>query len=313
VLRNVRVRYRVGPKKIAVLLLEENRLFETTTYLLRLMMEAWTAQGHAVEVVRGVDRFVHADLMIPHLDLTVTPDPYRDFINRYPIAVNGRVVDVSKSKISLNIVQKSDPYDGPVIVKTDRNYGGLPESRLTMKARPAPSILRRIVGEVVSKLGLRHTGPTPWKSVESMDSGSYPVFSSLEEVPNEVFENKNIVVEKFFPEVKGADYCLRYYYFFGDKEMNILLKSREKVVKGSNAFQCDEVPVPPELRAIRRRMGFDYRKFDYVLRDGKVVIFDVNRTPSYSTLETKQISRKAAGHLAEGIVSLLEPSPASGN
>jgi hypothetical protein len=255
-----------------------------------------------------VGRFVTADVIIPHLDLTVTPDPYRDFLARYPLVVNGRVMDVSKSKISSNIVRKGDVYVGPVIVKTEWNYGGIPDSRLRINARSAPSIARRIVRKAASTLGLGRTGPTPWKLVESMDSGSYPVFSSLREVPAEVFENKNLVVEKFLPEVEGGDYCLRYYYFFGDREMNFLFKSREKVVKGSNAFQCEEAPVPPELRAIRRRMGFDYGKFDYVLREGKVVLFDANRTPSYSTLEARQLARKAARHLAEGIVSLLESS-----
>lgn len=303
----------MSPKKIAVLLHEEDASFESTDYLLRLMLEAWTAQGHDVEIVRGVGQFVPADAIIPHLDLTVTPDPYRDFLARYPLAVNGQVVDVSKSKISSNIVRKGDGYNGPVIVKTEWNYGGLPESRLKMKARPAPSIPERIIGKLASKLGLRRTGPMPWKFVESMDSGSYPVFPSPREVPDDVFENKNLVVEKFLPEVEGGDYCLRYYYFFGDQEMNILLKSREKVVKGSNAFQCDEVPAPPELRAIRRRMGFDYGKFDYVLREGKVVLFDVNRTPSYSTLEAKHLARKVADQLAGGIVSLLEPSSGRGN
>lgn len=295
-------------KKIAVLLHEEDHLFEMTTYLLRLMMDAWKAQGHAVEMVRGADRFVPADVIIPHLDLTVTPDDYRALLDRYPVAVNRRVVDVSKSKISTNIVGRGDPYDGPVIVKTDRNYGGLPEARLRREARPALSFPHRIIGKLASKLGLRRPGPTPWKFVESMDSSAYPVFSSLKKVPGGVFENKNLVVEKFLPEVEGEEYCLRYYYFFGDQEMNVLLKSREKVVKGSNSHGCEEAPVPPELRAIRRRMGIDYGKFDYVLREGKVVLFDVNRTPSYSTLEAKQLARKAAGQLAEGIVSLLEPS-----
>jgi hypothetical protein len=37
--------------------------------------------------------------------------------------------------------------------------------------------------------------------------------------------------------------------------------------------------VPDEIRAERERMGFDYGKFDFVVNDGKAVLFDANRTP----------------------------------
>lgn len=301
------MRCRVCPKKIVVLLHEKDASFESTSYLLRLMMKKWKDKGLAVEIVRGASRFVPADVIIPHLDLTVTPDEYRDFVDRYPVAINRRVVNISKSKISTNIAGRGDAYAGPVIVKTDRNYGGLPERRLKGET-PAYLVPRRIIGKVVSKLRRKRTGMTPWKSVEYMEPGAYPVFSSLQEVPEGVFDNENLVVEKFLPEVEEGNYCLRYYYFFGDKDINILLRSREKIVKGTNVFRCEEAPVPPELYSIRRRMGFDYGKFDYVLRHGEVILFDANRTPSYSMLEPHHLANKVACHLAEGIWSTLELS-----
>jgi len=302
----------VASKKIVVLLHEKDGIFEKTTYLLRLMMERWRASGHAVEIVRGVGRFVPADLMIPHLDLTVTPEPYRDFMAQYPVVLNRRVLDVSKSKISSNLLRKGEDYDGPVIVKTERNYGGLPEARLKRERRPSPSFVRRILGSAISKIRPSRAGATEWNLVESMESGSYPVFPSLASVPAGVFGNPNLVVEKFLPEREGTDYCLRYYYFFRDREINFLLKSRNMVVKGSNAHRCDEVPSPPELHAIRQRLGIDFGKFDYVLRDGRVVLFDVNRTPSYSSLEPRGLSGPVADRLAEGIESLPEAADGTG-
>jgi len=271
------------------------------------MMEKWKDKGLAVEIIRGANCFMPADVIIPHLDLTVTPDEYRNFMDQYPVAINRQVVNISKSRISTNIARKGDAYAGPIVVKTDRNYGGLPERRLKGET-PAPLIMRGIIGKVVSKLLRKRTGMTPWKSVEYLEPGAYPVFSSLQEVPAGVFDNENLVVEKFLPEVQGGDYCLRYYYFFGDKDINFLLRSREKMVKGANVFRCEEAPVPPELFSIRRRMGFDYGKFDYVLRHGEVILFDVNRTPSYSQLARHRLADQVASHLAEGICSTLESS-----
>lgn len=294
------------PIKIAILLHAEDHAFENTSYLLCMMMETWKARGHTLMPVRGADRFVEADVLIPHIDLTVMPDDYRALLDQYPIVVNRRIADISKSKISQNIVGKCDKYDGPVIVKTDGNYGGLYDARFNRKKRLPPSFPQRAVSKLAKVLGGSNSDTARWKHVESLDPGAYPVYSSLREVPGAIFKNKNLVVEKFLPERDSELYCLRYYYFFGDREVNILLKSREKVVKGSNSHFCEEVPVPPEIRTIRRTMGFDYGKFDYVIREGRVVLFDTNTTPSYSTLAAKQLAGKVAAHLADGIESLFE-------
>jgi hypothetical protein len=37
--------------------------------------------------------------------------------------------------------------------------------------------------------------------------------------------------------------------------------------------------IPDELRRLRREMGFDFGKFDYGIVDGRVVLYDANRTP----------------------------------
>jgi hypothetical protein len=70
-----------------------------------------------------------------------------------------------------------------------------------------------------------------------------------------------------------------------------LARSQEPVIKGANILEFEEAPTPPELYSIRQRLGFDYGRFDYVLRDGKVVLFDVNRTPAYDWFEeTHQVA-----------------------
>ena len=101
----------------------------------------------------------------------------------------------------------------------------------------------------------------------------------------------------------GADYCLRYCYFFGEKDVSILLRSKERVIKGSNAHHGETTPTPAELRCVRRQMGFDYGKFDFVLRDGQVVLFDVNRTPAHGALDLHNLTGTVADRLAEGLAA----------
>jgi hypothetical protein len=132
----------------------------------------------------------------------------------------------------------------------------------------------------------------------------YPVFPSVQEVPEGVFANRNLVVEKFLPEIAEGDYCLRYYYFFGSAGVNFLFRSKERVIKAVTD-KVEEAPIPEELYEMRKRLGFDYGKFDYVLCDGKVVLFDVNRTPATAALQHWGLTEKVARQLAGGIKSQL--------
>jgi hypothetical protein len=301
----------MGNTTIAVLLDDRDDRFDSAGYLLRLLLKQWEAAGSDVIVLRGTKTFVPADICIPHLDLTITPPAYHEFLQRYPVAINRRLIDISKSTISSNLLSRGDAYSGEVIVKTNCNYGGVPESRL--KPRPAPrSFTQRIRDKVCAMIrGKRAAEDLAWRSMDSIKSGDYPIFPSLAAVPAGVFANKNLVAEKFLPERDGQDYCLRYCYFFGDQQINFRLRSKSRVVKGSNSISCDETPAPPELDLIRRRLGLDYGKLDYVLRDGQVVFFDVNRTPASAALERYQLTARVVSHLAAGLAPLLESQTAT--
>jgi len=293
---------------IAVLLDDRDDRFDSAGYLLRLLLKSWESAGATVIVLRGTKTFTPADVIIPHLDLTVMPPEYFQFLQRYPVAVNRGLLDISKSAISSNLLSRGDSYGGEVIVKTNCNYGGVPESRL--KPPPAARSLPDRVRTKVSSLlrGKRAAEDAWWRSIDSMKSGDYPIFPSLAAVPSGVFDNKHLVAEKFLPERDGSDYCLRYCYFFGDRQINFLLRSKHPVVKGSNTYSCDETAAPPELDAMRRRLGLDYGKLDYVLRDDQVVLFDVNRTPASAALERYQLTAKVVTHLAGGLVPTLAPA-----
>ncbi len=84
--------------------------------------------------------------------------------------------------------------------------------------------------------------------------------------------------------------------------MNTVLRSKQPVVKLATSVQVEGGATPLEIYSFRRRLGIDYGKVDYVLRDGKAVVFDFNRTP---TIEASELGKKAARDLAQGIWSKL--------
>ena len=284
-------------------------------YLIEALIREWKAMGYTIQVVHGIDQQVPADLVIPHLNLTIIPQEYRDFLQAYPNVMNRHVVDISKSRISSHLVGRHDAYAGPVIVKTDRNHGGVPEQRLFPRARLGQArwagVARRVLWQkklrsaarrLLDNLDRRGRGSVSWRSVQTLDPDAYPIFPSIRDVPDGVFENKNLVVEKYLPEITEGDACARCYYFLGSAGISFLFRSKQiEGVPAVTAYRAEEVPTPEELRAIREQLGFDYGKFDYVLHEGQVVLFDVNRTPNTAALRKWGLIDAVATLLARGI------------
>jgi hypothetical protein len=145
----------------------------------------------------------------------------------------------------------------------------------------------------------------PWKHIVYLNPEKYPIYPSLRDVPQEVFDNKNVVVERFLPEKDGEDYCVRRWIFLGDREVSVRSKSKEKIIKPSNTFSIEEVPVPDELLSIRKTLGCDYGKIDYVIQGEEVVLLDVNRTMSSGGSHPTDFAKKTSLWLAEGIKAFL--------
>ena len=56
--------------------------------------------------------------------------------------------------------------------------------------------------------------------------------------------------------------------------------------------------MPDELRALRRQLGFDYGKFDFVMHEGRAVLLDANKTPGRA--------RNLSAFLAAGNANLAD-------
>lgn len=273
--------------------------FYSRGYLLAHLVAEWEKEGIRVSVVSDPDRPVEADAAFLHVDLTVVPEGFRRLAGACPVVINGGTVDISKRRISRHLVRRSGSYRGPVIVKTDRNFGGRPE-----RERASASLPRRALRALVGRL--------PWCLNARIAPGSYPVYPSKEAVPFPAWLNRRLVVEAFLPERDGEYYCLRNWVFLGDREVSIRSIGKRPVLKAGAVVDREyDVEIPDELRRLREELGFEFGKFDFALLNGRVVLYDVNRTPSFaaggSSGAQGATTRARVGKLASGLHSLLGP------
>lgn len=258
--------------------------FLTCDYLLRSFMHHWTRMGHRVSVAAGLDDMPYGDIAILHVDLSLVPTAYAEAAKRYPIVLNGAALDIRKKRVSRYLVNRTDDWDGPVIVKTDLNHGGRPELRSQQKAIRA---------------GMRSDTD---KEV-TYHPGAYPILPSIKDVSELVWNKPGLVVERFLPEQDPRGYWMRAWVFFGEQERCTRYLGSHPVVKSGNTLAREPVPVPEELRAERRRLGFDYGKFDFVVHNGQVILFDANKTPG-APPSTPEMEASNA-RLASGIEAWL--------
>ena len=259
--------------------------FRDRNFLLRSLAGHWLDAGHEISLAEGLGDWPDGDAAIMHVDLSVVPDAYTQAAKRYPVVVNGAAVDVRKRLVSRNLVTRDDGWTGPVMVKTDLNFSGVPE---------------KLAAE-----GFRRDGTAPDLPPGPIVSTTrpYPVFNSANEIPDDIWDNPGFVVERFLPEQDANGYWIRIWVFCGDRERCARYRGTHPVVKSATIAGREPAPVPDELRAERERLGFDYGKFDFVVRDGRAILLDANRTPSAPPSNLEMEASNA--QLAAGLQSLL--------
>ena len=255
-------------------------LFHARHFFVAGLFPYWAEAGHRVIVHEGARDLPPADVAILHVDRTVIPPEYVEALRAYPVVVNGRTLDVSKRRISEHLVGAYDDYDGPVIVKTNANSGGVPEWLHEQVARQK--------GE-----------PPPGPPAKYMTE-RYRIFDSVKQVPARARLSPDLVVEKFLPERDPQGYASRHWIFFGDRERCTRVVGGQPVLKGIDIVGRTVVPVPDEIRAWRAKLGFDYGKLDFVIHDGRPVLLDANRTPTIPERLSPELA-KGMANLAPGI------------
>jgi hypothetical protein len=259
--------------------------FRRRKFLLGSLARHWIEAGHDVSVAAGLGDWPAGDIAVMHLDLSVVPAAYLEASRRYPRVVNVGARDIRKRVVSRHRVLPDDGWQGPVIVKTDLNCRGIPElnaiDAFQRDGRP-PDLA---AGPVV-------TTPYP-----------YPVLRSARDVPDAIWRNDGLVVERFLPERDARGYWMRVWVFFGDRERCSRYCGPEPVIKSAQIIAREKVPVPDLLRAERERLGFDFGKFDFVVIGGQPVLLDANRTPSAPPPGPEMDASNA--YLAGGLAALL--------
>jgi hypothetical protein len=276
-------------RRIAILFHEADRGLDLRGYSVSRLSQVWREDGHEIVPLYGTAEFVPADIVIVHVDLSVVPDEYLAFASRYPASVNGRVKDIRKSTFSRDLLLRpGDDWDGPVIIKSDRNYAGGPEAH-----------------KGIPRLDGRGTAP-PFAS-----PAQYRVFASLGEVPQPVFDSADFVVQKFVPEMEDGLFHMRMYQFFGDWGDCTRLGANDPIVKVDTLVTKAMVPVHPEIVALRHAMGFDFGKFDYVMAGDRPILLDVNKTTGGRVAGRRLSSANAdmRARRARGLYALFPAAP----
>ncbi len=288
-----------------VILTHAGDRFRERRYLVKLMIPHFEAMGLEVVVATDEEPFVPAELALLHVDLSVVPESCRRLAELYPRVLNGRVLDIRKSTFSRSLVTRDGPDPGRVIAKTDWNCGGQNEFRRAILESLPARVLRRVgKDEQLYRLCKWLEARRPWARRRWIPTGDYRVFEARSFVPAAVFRNPHLIVERFLAEREGDSYCCRHWVFFGDRERLSRTRSMQPVVKGRTSIEPLSDPVPEKLMAIRKRLGFDYGKFDYGIVDGRLVLYDVNRTPGISS--EPSLHAEAVAVLAPGVRAFLE-------
>jgi hypothetical protein len=237
------------------------------------MARRWERAGHRVITRYGLRDLPDADVLFVHVDTTRMPPEYRRIFDRYRVAINQKAVDIDKTLYSRAMLAEADAYEGPVIVKTRANFGGQGDERYRagqrLRLRPLIRLLHRLSA-------LFETG---WDRRRTLSPHAYPIFDSKRDVPDAVWRNDHLMVERFCPEREDDLYFIRYWVFFGERGWARRFGSKEAIAKFSTRVTDEEtVAVPPELIEVRQRLGLDYGRMDYVQHGDAVTVFDVNKT-----------------------------------
>ncbi len=260
-------------------------------HLIKVLSAIWRDSGNVVSF--GDRPPSRTDVIVAHTDHSVVADDFFSNVNDGLPVINGRARNILKSVVSQALISPGSDWDGPVIVKTNANAHAGEE--YAYHRLDIPRLAKILAARVV-----------PWQWIEELPLRRYPILDSKDRVPDWVWRDDRLIVERFIPERDKELYALRLWMFFGKQEYCMRVLSTLPVVKSRKLVKVDLVDeVPDQVRQLREKLGLDFGKIDYVMHDGRPVVFDVNKTPTVF-LNRKGQPGPYVRRLADGLEELAK-------
>ncbi|MEM9302559.1 MAG: hypothetical protein AAGE01_10635 [Pseudomonadota bacterium] len=179
---------------LVILCHDHDGLNRNSNGVINYLARIFTSIGFKIGIQKGLGSPQSGRAVINLVDLTITPPDYVAYIDNFPVALNGRLLDISKTTVCApeTIVAPGDGYGGPVVVKTRRNFGGIPEQRSRGDRREP-----------------RAGASFDWRTITCLEPRNYQVFQSANQVPAGVWDNPELVVQRLYAEVDDAGSAIR--------------------------------------------------------------------------------------------------------
>jgi hypothetical protein len=285
-------------QSIAILCHEAARSGYQGRFVIHDLADIWREWGFEVRFMYGTSDAIPADILFVHVDLSVVPEEYIEFASTYPVTINAGIRDIRKSVVSPNLISDKDAWAGPVVVKSDFNFGGAPERRVENGGRWALWRMQAKFDRLFRRLGFKG------------GRDEYEIYDTLSAVPESRLRNDKLVVEKFRPQLIDGLYHLQIYQFLGNHWVCTRLRSKDPIVKSRNAVTAEAIEPHEDIEQWRKSLKMDFGKLDYVVVDGEAILLDVNKTIGSTTRTLSQkmgdgAFAKNRQRLAQGIYDFI--------
>jgi len=249
---------------------ESRRRFKRqVNYILVQVIEIVKRRGLVVRVLDRLDPAPRARAAFVHVDLTTVPAPYTWVDRLYPRCMNGRTHSIARHLYSAARLCRGDDYTGPVIVKSALNHRGLPDFQYVA----AEGKLR-----LTSRLNLPRRR-REYRELQDRLCPKYEILPGIDEVPEAVWSDSGVIVERFLPGNFDLPVVKYRYNFMLDCAITVRAEYDDLLCAADSVKRVEFIDeVPGEVLAARRRLDLDYGAIDYFVVEGRATVVDVNKT-----------------------------------
>lgn len=205
-----------------------------------------------------------------HVDLTDVPGDFVAAAQRYTRCVNRDASSIRRTLYTRARIFQDDNWPGPVIVKSVLNGRGGPELRYRH---------RQTFATRVSYIAKTHLLPgyKQWKCPK------YEIYSSLNDVPYNVWQDPRLIVERFLPGTLNLPIIKHRFDFFYEVGINTRASHHSLLCDPDSISALDLVhEIPPAIQELRKELGLDYGSIDYFMVRDEAIPIDANKTVTFT-------------------------------